>query len=344
MPPSVRIAIDERTGVSEARRAAQRIATTAGFEPHQTSQLEIVVTEAGSNVVKHAGRGEILLRTYRASTGTQPHAPQTSGVEVLALDRGPGIADYAAARVDGWSSVSTLGLGLGSIQRLSTESDVYSRARAGLALYARVSSQAPPSSSRRAFAELGGVSVATADETACGDAWANEANERRLRVLVVDGLGHGHAAEHAATLALEVHARSAALPTTAVMQAIHEALRASRGAAASLAEIDFDQGVLRYCGVGNVSALVYDSVRVRHCVSHHGTLGHGTVRTQQFEYPWSAHALLVMHTDGLSSRWNLDDYPGIAAKHPALVAGVLYRDHARGNDDVTVVAARGRRA
>lgn len=344
MPPSVRIAIDESTGVSEARRAAQRLAETAGFEPHQTSQLEIVVTEAGSNVVKHAGRGEILLRSFRASSGTGPLASGPSGIEVIALDRGPGIADYAAARVDGWSSASTLGLGLGSIDRLSRESDVYSRASGGFALYARVWASAQPTATRGARADISGVSVAMPNEVACGDAWTSDASERRLRVLVVDGVGHGLAAEHAAVLALQVLMRSAAISTTQVIQAIHEALRSTRGAAASLAEIDFEQGVMRYCGVGNVSALVHDASRVRHCVSHHGTLGHGTVRTQEFQYPWAPDAMLVIHTDGVSARWNFDDYPGIESKHPALVAGVLYRDHARENDDMTVVAVRGGRA
>lgn len=340
MSTSVRIAIDESTGVSEARRAAQRLAESHGFEPHQRSQLEIVVTEAGSNVVKHAGKGEIVLRAFRARNGAVGEG--TTGVEVLALDRGPGIADYGAARVDGWSSSSTLGLRLGSIDRLSRESDVYSRASGGLALFARVWANAQPSPARGRRVDVGGVSISMPNESACGDAWTSDATERRLRVLVVDGVGHGLAAQQAALLAVQVFARAAESSTTQVLQAIHVALRPTRGAAASLAEIDFEQGVLRYCGVGNVTALVHDASRVRHCVAHHGTLGHGTVRTQEFQYPWAADALLVLHTDGLSSRWSLEGYAGLASKHPALVAGVLYRDHTRGNDDVTVVAARGR--
>ena len=41
--------------------------------------------------------------------------------------------------------------------------------------------------------------------------------------------------------------------------------------------------------------------------------------------------------------WSLDDYPGLAGRDPSLLAGVLYRDHDRGRDDVTVVALRERR-
>jgi hypothetical protein len=50
--------------------------------------------------------------------------------------------------------------------------------------------------------------------------------------------------------------------------------------------------------------------------------------------------LLVMHSDGLATHWNLDQYPGLVGRRPSLIAGVLYRDFARGRDDVTVVVAK----
>ncbi len=46
-----------------------------------------------------------------------------------------------------------------------------------------------------------------------------------------------------------------------------------------------------------------------------------------------------MHSDGLATHWSFDRYPGLGQRHPGLVAGVLYRDHRRGRDDVTVLAA-----
>jgi len=46
---------------------------------------------------------------------------------------------------------------------------------------------------------------------------------------------------------------------------------------------------------------------------------------------------LIMYSDGLQSRWNLQDYPGLVHRHPAVIASVLHRDFCRGRDDVTVL-------
>jgi hypothetical protein len=78
----------------------------------------------------------------------------------------------------------------------------------------------------------------------------------------------------------------------------------------------------------------------RGLVSHNGTIGVEVRRLQQFDYESPAEALLVMHSDGLQSRWSLEAYPGIMHRHPALIAGVLYRDYSRQRDDLTVCVVR----
>ena len=78
----------------------------------------------------------------------------------------------------------------------------------------------------------------------------------------------------------------------------------------------------------------------RSTVSHHGTAGHDARRIQEFTYPWEADALLVLHSDGLVSRWTLERYPGLVSRHPTLTAAVLYRDFRRGRDDTSVVVLR----
>jgi hypothetical protein len=48
-----------------------------------------------------------------------------------------------------------------------------------------------------------------------------------------------------------------------------------------------------------------------------------------------------MHSDGLSSSWKFDRYPGLSRAHPTLAAAVLFRDFWRRRDDVTVLISRG---
>jgi hypothetical protein len=63
-------------------------------------------------------------------------------------------------------------------------------------------------------------------------------------------------------------------------------------------------------------------------------------RVQEFEFDFPPDALLILHSDGLATHWTSADYPGLVAKHAGLIAGVLYRDHDRGSDDVTVVVLK----
>jgi hypothetical protein len=237
---------------------------------------------------------------------------------------------------DGFSTSGTPGTGLGAIARLAASTDVYSRVPSGTALVARLWSATPP----KARLHVGGVSVPKPGERVCGDAWEVVQTGARVLVMVADGLGHGQQAAEAAQTAARIFRQSVGLGPVAILQDAHAALRATRGAAVAVAEVDLDARALRYAGVGNIAGCVIADGASRSMVSHNGTLGHQAHKFQQFDYPFPEGALLVMHSDGVVSRWNLDPYPGLAQRDPALVAGVLYRDFQRGRDDVTVVAAR----
>lgn len=125
-----------------------------------------------------------------------------------------------------------------------------------------------------------------------------------------------------------------------VLEAIDRGLRGTRGAAAGLARLDSTNARVTFAGVGNISAVVIGAAGTQSLVSHNGTLGHEAPRIQEFACPWPAGALLVLHSDGLRHHWRLDAYPGLSARHPSLIAAVLYRDFMRRQDDVTVVVAR----
>src|SRR5262249_39127646 len=143
--------------------------------------------------------------------------------------------------------------------------------------------------------------------------------------------------------AVRVFRENARLDPAAILDLIHGALRSTRGAAVAVVEVDRANEQVRCAGVGNISGTILAAGASRGPVWHKGTVGHALHKVQEFAYPFPAGALLVLHSDGLATSWRLDRYPGLAARHPSLVAGVLYRDFKRGRDDVTVLVARDER-
>jgi hypothetical protein len=124
------------------------------------------------------------------------------------------------------------------------------------------------------------------------------------------------------------------------IEAMHVALRSTRGAAIAVLDADLASGFVRYAGVGNIAGAIVSGGDRRGLVSNNGTVGHALPRLQEFEYELPHGATLVLHSDGLRSRWRFDRYPGVARRDPVVVAALLRRDFDRTRDDVTVLVAR----
>jgi len=321
------------SGAVEARRVAMMLAEALQLSEPDIGRVARVVTEAATNIVQHAARGEILLRPIALEAA--------AGLEVLALDQGPGMANVAHALQDGFTTSGSPGLGLGAIARLSSCFEVSSTPGKGTALLARIGKVAPKRPMEPGL-EWGVVCVAMRDEEVCGDSWAVTAGDGRDTILVVDGLGHGLLAFEASQQALRAFREHAGEPPESNLSALHEALRTTRGAVASVTEIDWSQRELRYAGVGNIEGtLLPVEGKETSLVSHSGILGDKVTRFQQFTHPWPDQGLLILHSDGLST-WDLEPYPGLTRKDPSLIAGVLYRDFASRRDDVVVLVGRER--
>jgi anti-sigma regulatory factor (Ser/Thr protein kinase) len=326
----VMLAMQEASQVADARRRAVEIAALLSFDETMAGKLALAVTEAATNIIKHAGGGSILIRSLAAAG--------VGGIEVVAFDRGPGIANVGESMRDGHSTSGTPGSGLGAISRLTSHFDIYSRTGSGTAL--RFEVWAKPSSDQFPALELGAACVAMRGETVAGDAWTAIHSERRHVILVADGLGHGPDAAAAARAATKSVEDNPQREPAEAMTAIHQALRVTRGAAAAIVVLQPGREVGTFCGVGNISGVASVNGKPRHLVSYNGILGHNMLKAREFDFPFPAGALLVMHSDGLNTHWKLENYPGLEARHPSLIAAVLYRDHARGRDDATVVAIR----
>lgn len=326
--PSNLVPIDEQSAIGGARRMAVALASTQGLSSDATGRLAIVVTEAATNILRHAGRGSILLRGVLVAGGP--------GVEVLALDKGPGISDITRAMQDGYSTSGTTGQGLGGIRRLAQSFDIYSQRNVGTVLFARIGEEMHSDASS-IDDRVGAICIPAPGQVECGDAWRVVQSRQRTTIMVVDGLGHG---PHAATAAA---AATALLPSLihddahASIGAFDAALRGTRGAALSVTVIDDPAREAHFSGVGNVDGRVIASGKTSHLVPQNGIIGHAMPTARATTVAWPAGARLIMHSDGVSARWHMDAYPGLLAAHPAIVAGVIYRDFARGRDDATVI-------
>jgi anti-sigma regulatory factor (Ser/Thr protein kinase) len=337
MIPPVLVEVADMTSVGDVRRRFAELSGRIGLDETATGRVAIIATEIASNLVKHAVPGSRVV-----GQATERHG--RLAVELLGIDSGPGIDNVAQALRDGFSSTSTPGTGLGAVRRLADEFQLHSLPGTGTIVLARVVADAtsqehaaPPSGAL----ELGAVAVPAPGESANGDAWAIERREDRTWVTVVDGLGHGPDAAVAAHAALRsFHRRAGAAPGEHV-RAMHEMLRNTRGAAVAVAEIRADTREIIYAGLGNIAGVVIAPDGGTHnMVSHDGIAGHVAARIHEFTYAWPSGALLVMHSDGLTQRWDLGRYPGLARRDPSIIAAVLLRDSSRGRDDATVVVVR----
>ena len=323
--------VHDPTHAISARTAARECAARAGLDETDVYRVGIVATELATNLFKHGKDGTLLIR----ASGSSP-----AEVELIAIDRGPGIRDVAQALVDGHSTAGSPGTGLGAIRRMSDDFDISSTQGHGTAVLARLRAGRRAAGGAGAF-RVGAVSVPVRGETVCGDAWHVRPYSDGVALLVADGLGHGLPANEASAAVVAAFDREPLGGETArALESSHLASRHTRGAAAAIADLTKGRDVVRFSGIGNVSGVVCLDGPPRQAVSNNGTLGHRVHAFREFQYPWRPDGLLVMHSDGVSSRWALDGYPGLRQRDPSLIAAILYRDFARSRDDATVVVAR----
>ncbi len=318
------VKVEEPSQVAEARRRAAAMGRAVTLDAESLSRLEMVTTELGTNMLRHGKGGSIVITS-----------PRTGSVEVIALDRGPGISDLERSLEDGYSTGSTPGLGLGVIRRQSQGTSIFAPANMGAVMSALV--QSPK---LHDVPDVAVVCVPLQGEDVCGDTWARGEVEDRQLFLIADGLGHGSHAAEASQLAARIFRGALSKSPDEIVRQMHLPMRATRGAAVMIVSLDRGKRLLRWCGVGNISGSLQRAESSRGLSSDNGTVGHQMSRARLQEAPWSPVDTLIMHSDGLSGRWRMDGYPGLLSRSLATIAGVLYRDHSRERDDRTVLVAK----
>lgn len=322
--------VTDPSQVAEARRCVASFAGEIGFDVTDTGRASLVASEMATNLLKHAGGGVLLMRAT------------ADGLELLAVDPGAGMADPSQCLRDGFSTAGSAGTGLGAIRRLSDGFDLYSRVGTGTVVLGRLRNhQLPPAVPARFT--IGAVCLPVEGESVSGDGWVALPRGDTVRVAVFDGLGHGPDAADAATAALDLAAQKQAETPAELLQMIHQGIRHTRGAAGAVHDLHAGGGTVCSAGVGNITSMIVNresADRGRLLMTHNGTLGHVASRFQDSVQPWAATDLLIVASDGLTSRWDLTRHPGLLTRDPAIIAAVLWRDFNRGRDDATVLVIR----
>jgi len=270
-------------------------------------------------------------------------------IELLALDSGPGIAELAVALRDGSSTAGTLGVGLGAIRRLADGFAIHSLPGRGTGLYASFTGPSVPEApSVPAPVEIAGLTRPISGETQCGDTWAARGlrtepgadGAASLLVMMCDGLGHGPLAARAGDEARIAFRETRATDPAGVLTDIHTRLRGTRGAAVAVARVDLAARRVTLSGAGNIAALVMGDTSRQTLLSTPGIVGHNVGRPHTYEAALPPGAALVMHSDGLRSRWQPGDFPGLLAVTPALIAGQLLWQAGTHRDDAAIVVVK----
>lgn len=325
-----RFTIRLQEDVGAARRTIARMA--AGLPGTPVGDAELATTELGVNIIRHAASGGYLLCR-----------PAGDGIELLAVDHGPGVpAGIIPSAAGGPPPVRPggLGVGLAAVQRLSSAFDCYS-SRRGTVVLARLRGSRRCANGRFSW---GGVNVPLGGTGESGDEWIVAA-DGCLAALVVDGLGHGAAAAAASAAAISVFSEQPESDLEALVRRVHEAMRGTRGGVLAACSIDPARGELNFAGVGNITGRLLLGAQSQTMLSHDGTVGTQLAlpRARISAYRWGPGAAVILASDGIASHWDLSAYPGLLRRDPAVIAATLHRDHGRGTDDATMFVVRDAR-
>jgi anti-sigma regulatory factor (Ser/Thr protein kinase) len=351
--------VDDPSVPGAARRAAASLADRVGFSAHRTAEIGVAATEVATNLLRHADEGAFLLRVVRWP-GTNPGDGRLGGpyaavpvpggaaadfvaIEFVAVDAGPGMADIPAALRNGATSAGTLGVGMGAVARLSDQLDVHSTPGCGTVMAVRFLPRGGLEVARpEAAVQVEGLTRPMTGETICGDAYAVRAVGDTVAVLVCDGLGHGELAARASLEAARLFRDSPGDPTdpVATLLGIHRGISHTRGAAAAVAVLDPGANLLRFAGLGNISGVLVDGSGRTGLNSRPGIVGHQARAFREVRHPFGPDSLMVLHSDGVSPRWDLADHPGITTHGALVIAATILRDAGLRRDDACVVVAR----
>ncbi|MET9378212.1 SpoIIE family protein phosphatase [Streptomyces sp. NPDC002992] len=326
-PPTHHVPIDHYSAVHLATTRAREMAVRCGMEASWPDQAAAVASELASNLYKHATDGIVYLQPL----------PMGEGVEILAVDRGPGMAELQRCLTDGYTTTGTLGTGLGAVGRVATDFLIRTQVPEGTVASVRISAVG-----RTTAPGTGMVCLPADGEQECGDGCVVFETGGGLTAAVVDGLGHGEAAARATRSALQVFRDTSDQSLPDIMRSLHRSLRHTRGAAVGL--IRLLAGGVEFCGVGNIRLCLLSVHHVqRRLDGRPGVVGWNLPSPQVQSAAMEPGQILLAHSDGIESRWSHDPSPFLLRLPAELLPAALAHRHRRSRDDASALSLTGLR-
>jgi len=328
--------IEERSYVALLKREIHQSNLKRRFSKTQIGEIDIIVSEITSNLIKYVGHGDVLHRAYDIGA-------EDSAFEIICLDKGAGITDTLKMRRDGYSTSATLGQGLGAIERLSSRTQLYSIPGWGTILYALVTTNGIEDLIKSKHYEIStrALLINKTHETVCGDGYFVQNTASHYRILFGDGLGHGHSAKEAMDRAGEYFIKSKENDPVVLLREIHEAVRRTRGLVATVAICEKQHAEWNLAGVGNILTRFYSGVQHKNYMPYNGTIGLNIPTSMNSStVPLEKNQHVIMCSDGINTRWDLNKYPAIFRYDGIILASCIYHDNARGTDDASVLVTK----
>jgi anti-sigma regulatory factor (Ser/Thr protein kinase) len=323
--------VADRSYFALLKKEIHAVAIKAGFSEMRTGEIDIVVAEIVSNLVKHGNGGKLLVKLVKEQN--------IDGIELISIDDGEGIADVTRMMTDGASTTNTLGHGLGAIRRLSNVFQVYSQKGWGTILLSRVFKEELPY--QKKINEIRSIVVAKPGEEKCGDAFYCRIGSHAIRLFLGDGLGHGPEAAIAVNTAVQSVKFSKEDSATEIIRELHRNVRKTRGLVGTVALYRKDEKCWHICGVGNICTRILNGIEVKNSLSYNGIIGHNIPNTMKDQEIEAENAqVLILCSDGIKTKWDMTKYPGVLKYDLSILGAVIFKDYARHTDDMSVVVVR----
>jgi anti-sigma regulatory factor (Ser/Thr protein kinase) len=318
--------------VGRANDMGKRVATALGFSAAESEEVALVVTELAKNLLRHATGGTI--RAVPLAEGSR------RGIEIRSSDNGPGIADVEQAITDGYSTAGGLGLGLGTVNRLMDEFEIYSRAEGGADIVCRRWRRPPSTGSSVGRIAFGAATRAHRNSPENGDTFLFRQWEGSALAGVIDGLGHGQFARRASQTARQYIEQHFDQPLEALFRGAGRACRSTRGVVMALAKLDLVNATVTVGSIGNIEVRLAESPTPFNLIVRRGIVGLNAPNPVLLAHPWTPGTILVMHSDGVGTRWNWSEFGDLTSARPAVIARQLLSKLGKTDDDATVIVVR----